>query len=161
MVICSFHSNVGYDSGRIPVFDFASLTLRAISDAVVDNGAWTGLHHVKLRDVEGNNRMQIVIGADSYYDGAIEIYRLDSNNVFTRIWTNIPARQEPDLLRQERLHRYQHRPAAVRHGRRPRVCRPGALKTAVPHGSWSSSGYALASSTRLIAFVPALQSRSI
>jgi hypothetical protein len=70
------------------VFDLASLTLRAISDPVVDNGAWTGVHDLKLRNVEGNNRMQIVIGADSYYDGAIEIYRFDSNNAFTRIWTN-------------------------------------------------------------------------
>ena len=88
LVICSFHSNAGYDSGRILVFDFASLTLRAISDPVVENGAWTGVHDLKLRNVEGNNRMQIVIGADSYYDGAIEIYRFDSNNTFTRIWTN-------------------------------------------------------------------------
>jgi hypothetical protein len=88
LVICSFHSNAGYDSGRILVFDFATLTLRAISDPVVDNGAWTGVHDLKLRDVEGNNRMQIVIGADSYYDGAVEIYRFDSNNTFTRIWTN-------------------------------------------------------------------------
>ena len=36
----------------------------------MDNGAWTGVHDLKLRNVEGNNRMQIVIGADSYYDGA-------------------------------------------------------------------------------------------
>ena len=88
LVICSFHSNAGYDSGRILVFDFATLMLRALSDPVVDNGAWTGVHDLKLRDVEGNNRLQIVIGADSYYDGVVEIYRFDSNNTFTRIWEN-------------------------------------------------------------------------
>lgn len=88
LVICSFSSNSGYDSGRILVFDLASLTLRAISDPVVDDAAWTGVHDLKLRDVEANGRMQIVIGADSYYDGAIEIYSFDSNNTFTRIWTN-------------------------------------------------------------------------
>src|SRR5437764_10750401 len=32
--------------------------------------------------------MQIVIGVDYLYNGAIEIYRFDPNNTFTRIWTN-------------------------------------------------------------------------
>jgi hypothetical protein len=32
--------------------------------------------------------MSIVIGADYLYDGAIEIYRFDPNNTFTRMWTN-------------------------------------------------------------------------
>jgi hypothetical protein len=32
--------------------------------------------------------MSVVIGADYFYDGAIEIYRFDPNNTFTRIWTN-------------------------------------------------------------------------
>jgi len=88
LVVCSMYSDATYGSGRILVFDFATLTLRAISDPVVDNGAWTGVHDLKLHDVDGNGRMQIVIGADSYYDGAIEIYRFDANNTFTRIWTN-------------------------------------------------------------------------
>jgi hypothetical protein len=88
LVICSLYSNAGYDSGRILVFDFATLALRAISNPVVDNYAWTGVHDLKLRDVEGNGRMQIVVGADYLYDGAIEIYRFDLNNSFTRIWTN-------------------------------------------------------------------------
>jgi hypothetical protein len=88
LVVCSTYSDAGYGSGRILVFDFATLALRAISDPVVDNSAWTGVHDLKLRDVEGNGRMSIVIGADYLYDGAIEIYRFDSNNTFTRIWTN-------------------------------------------------------------------------
>jgi hypothetical protein len=88
LVICSRYSNSTYDSGRILVFDLASLALRAISDPVVENVAWTGVHDLKLRDVEGNGRMSIVIGADYLYDGAIEIYRFDPNNTFTRIWTN-------------------------------------------------------------------------
>jgi hypothetical protein len=88
LAVCSFHSNAGYDSGRILVFDFDTLTLRAISDPVVDNYAWTGVHDFKLEDVENNGRMSIVIGADYLYDGAIEIYRFDSDNTFTRIWTN-------------------------------------------------------------------------
>jgi hypothetical protein len=88
LVICSRYSESGYGSGRILVFDLNTLTFRAISDPLVDNGAWTGVHDLKLRDVEGNGRMEIVIGADSYYDGAIEIYRFDSNSTFTRTWAN-------------------------------------------------------------------------
>jgi hypothetical protein len=88
LVACSSYSDAAYGSGRILVFDFATLALRAISDPVVDNNAWTGVHDLKLRDVEGNGRMEIVIAADYLYDGAIEIYRFDSNNTFTRIWTN-------------------------------------------------------------------------
>lgn len=88
LAICSLYSNAGYDSGRILVFDFATLALRAVSDPVVGNGAWTGVHDFKLRDVTGNGRMSIMIGADSFYDGAIEIYRFDPNNTFTQIWTN-------------------------------------------------------------------------
>jgi hypothetical protein len=88
LVICSVFSNSGYDSGRILVFDLATLSLRAISDPVVDDLAWTGVHDLKLRDVDGNGRMEIVIGADHLYDGAIEVYRFDANNTFTRTWTN-------------------------------------------------------------------------
>lgn len=88
LVVCSAYSDATYGSGRILVFDFATLALRAISDPVVDNVAWTGVHDLKLKDVENNGRMSIVIGADYLYDGAIEIYRFDSNNTFTRTWTN-------------------------------------------------------------------------
>src|ERR1043166_5074612 len=88
LVVCSAYSDATYGSGRILVFDFATLALRAISDPVVDNVSWTGVHDLKLKDVENNGRMSIVIGADYLYDGAIEIYRFDSNNTFTRTWTN-------------------------------------------------------------------------
>ena len=88
LVICSVSSEAGYDSGRILVFDLANLTLRGISAPVVDNGAWEGVRDLKLRDVDGDGRMEIIIAADSYYDGAVEIYRFDSNNTFTRTWTN-------------------------------------------------------------------------
>lgn len=88
LVICSTYSDATYGSGRILVFDLATLALRAISDPVVDNNAWTGVHDLKLRDVEGNGRMQIMIAADYLYDGTIEIYRFDPDNTFTRIWTN-------------------------------------------------------------------------
>jgi len=88
LVICSPYSEAEYSSGRILVFDFATLSLRAISDPVVDNTAWTGVHDFKLRDVEGNGRMDIVIASSYIYDGAVEIYRFDFDNTFTRVWSN-------------------------------------------------------------------------
>ena len=88
LVVCSYSSNSGYDSGRILVFDLATLTLRGISAPVVSDDAWTGVHDLKLRDVAQNGRMQIVIAAEYLYDGAIEVYDFDTSNVFTRTWTN-------------------------------------------------------------------------
>jgi hypothetical protein len=88
LVICSQGSEL-LDSPRILVFDLATLALRAISPPIIDNGfSVYGVGDLKLRDVQGNGRKQIVIGTDSVYDGVIVVYRFDSNNTFTRIWTN-------------------------------------------------------------------------
>ena len=88
LVICSTSSDAGYSSGRILVFDLGTLALRAVSPPVADGFSAYGVHDLKLRDVEGNGRMQIMIGTESGYDGLIEVYRFDSNNTFTRVWTN-------------------------------------------------------------------------
>jgi hypothetical protein len=88
LVISSTSSEAGYSSGRILVFDLGTLVLRAVSPPVADGFSAYGVHDLKLRDVEGNGRMQIVIATESGYDGLIEIYRFDANNTFTRIWTN-------------------------------------------------------------------------
>jgi hypothetical protein len=88
LVVCSYESDSSYDSGRILVFDLATLTLRGMSAPVVNNGAWTGVHDLKLRDLEGDGRSEVVLAADSYYDGAIEIYGFDPSNTFSLKWTN-------------------------------------------------------------------------
>ena len=88
LVFCSVQSDSGYSSGRILVFDLATLSLRAMSAPVVDNRAWTGVHDFKLRDVEGDGRMEIVLAADNLYNGVVEIYGFDSSNAFTLKWTN-------------------------------------------------------------------------
>ena len=87
IVICSQGSERG-EGGRILVFDLNTLALRAISQPILNIFAVYGVGDLKLRDVEGNGRMQIVIGTGSVYDGAIVVYRFDSNNTFTSIWTN-------------------------------------------------------------------------
>ena len=87
LVICSAYSDSQYASGRILVFDLATLSLRGISNPVTNSP--TGVYDLKLRDVEGNGRMQIVVGTEDFSIGAaVEVYRFDSNNAFTRIWTN-------------------------------------------------------------------------
>lgn len=88
MVVCSFGSNSGYDAGRILVFDLATLALRGMSAPVVENRAWTGVGDMKLRDLEGDGRMEIVLAASYIYDGVVEIHGFDTSNTFTRHWIN-------------------------------------------------------------------------
>jgi hypothetical protein len=88
LVLCSFESESSYESGRILVFDAATLDFRGISPGVVGNFSWTGVQDLKLRDVDGDGRMEIVIAADRLYDGVIEIYGFNSSNTFTLKWTN-------------------------------------------------------------------------
>jgi hypothetical protein len=90
LVICAYTNSQNYNAAaRIFVFDLATLTLRAISPFVVD-GTATSIHDLKLRDVNGDGRLEIVIATQSgyAYDGVIEIYSFDSSNAFTRIWAN-------------------------------------------------------------------------
>jgi len=86
LVACSVKTNQFADS-RILVFDVATLKLRAISSPVMDRNTPTGTHDLKLRDLKGDGRMEIVIAGDHGYQGDIEIYSFDSSNTFTRIWT--------------------------------------------------------------------------
>lgn len=88
LVVCSFEAESSYASGRILVFDLASLNLRGMSAPVVGSLSWMGVHDLKLCDLEGDGRMEIVVAADRLYDGVIEIYGFDSSNTFTLKWTN-------------------------------------------------------------------------
>lgn len=87
IVAVSYASEAEYDSGRILVFDAHGM-LRAISDPIVRGYAWTGTHDLKLYDVDGDGKMEIIVGADRLYDGVIEIYNFNADNTFTLNWTN-------------------------------------------------------------------------
>ena len=88
LVVCSWESESGYDSGRILVFDIETMALRGISAPIIQNRAWTGVRDLKLRDVDGDGRMDIILAADHLYDGTIEIYGFELSNTFTLKWTN-------------------------------------------------------------------------
>ena len=87
IVAASWESDSGYSSSRILVFD-ELFNLRAISPPIVGNFAWTGLHDLRLRDVDGDGSAEILVAADHLYDGVIEVYGFDASNSFTLKWTN-------------------------------------------------------------------------
>ena len=84
LVVCSYQSRSGYSSGRIVVFDLATLTLRGMSAPLGGFGTTLDL---KLREVDGDGRMEIVV-ATGAYGGKIEIYGFNSSNAFSLEWTN-------------------------------------------------------------------------
>jgi hypothetical protein len=88
VVFASTFSDSTYASGRIIVVDSRKMAVRAISPPVMENFAWTGLHDLKLRNLQGSGRMSILIAADNLYDGQLEAWSLSRNNTFTRTWTN-------------------------------------------------------------------------
>lgn len=84
IVFASWGSEADYDSGRIIVLDGRTLAVRAVSAPVVDNYSWTGLRDLRLADVDGNGRPEILVAADRLYDGALEAYRFTRKNAFVR-----------------------------------------------------------------------------
>ena len=88
LVICSASSDSDYNSGRILVFDLETMAFRGISPPVVNNYSWTGVRDLKLRDAEGDGRLEILIGGDYLYDGAAEIWSFSAGNTFTKQWAN-------------------------------------------------------------------------
>lgn len=88
IVTASWESDSGYGSGRILVFDGRTFELRGMSAPIVGGLSWTGLHDLRLRDVDGDGRAEILVATDRLYDGVVEIYGFDASNTFSLKWTN-------------------------------------------------------------------------
>jgi hypothetical protein len=88
MVVVSSDSDSGYGSGRILVFDAVDRRLRAISGPVMGDWSWVYVFDLRLRDVNGDGKQEILVAADWLYDGAIDIYSFDETNTFTLRWRN-------------------------------------------------------------------------
>ncbi|HEV2842065.1 MAG TPA: FG-GAP-like repeat-containing protein [Chthoniobacterales bacterium] len=87
LVVCT-RSGAGYDARRVLVFDIATLALRGMSAPIPGYNQYTQAHDLKLSDLEGDGRMEIVVAGRAGETGLIEIYGFDSSNTFTRKWTN-------------------------------------------------------------------------
>jgi outer membrane protein assembly factor BamB len=89
IVVASSTSDSSYGSGRIVVIDGNSLRVRGMSHGVAGGSfGWTGVHDLKLRDMNGDGRPEILIATDWRSDGLIEAYNFSTSNEFTRVWTN-------------------------------------------------------------------------
>lgn len=90
IVVASYTSDSGYQSGRIVVIDSRTLRVRAISAGVAGGwAAWTGVHDLKLRDLNGDGRLEIVVATDWLYDGLIEAYSFSAADEFALVWSNL------------------------------------------------------------------------
>lgn len=89
MVTASTSADAGYDSGRIVVLDGESLRVRGVSAPIVGNLSWEGLRDLRLRNVDADGALEIVVAADRLYDGVIEIYDfVRATGSFALKWTN-------------------------------------------------------------------------
>jgi hypothetical protein len=73
IVTASTSSDADRHGGRIVVLDPSTLRLRALSQPVADDSV-QGLHDLRLRNVDKDPELEIVVAADRHYDGHIEIY---------------------------------------------------------------------------------------
>jgi hypothetical protein len=74
IVVISFESNSSYGDGIVQIFNAVTHALEWKSDDNMFGGyAWTGIHDVKIGDVDDDSEQEIVVATDRLYDGAIYI----------------------------------------------------------------------------------------
>lgn len=78
-------SDSGYGAGRILVFNINPPSLQAISQEVSSGLGWSGTYEVKLRNVDADPELEMLVSSSTTYDGNIEIYDFDGST-FTKIW---------------------------------------------------------------------------
>ena len=74
IVFASFESGSGYDDGYVFIYDATTFQLEWQSPKNMFNGrAWTGIHALKIGDVDDDGVREIVVGTDDLRDGVIFI----------------------------------------------------------------------------------------
>jgi hypothetical protein len=74
IVFASFESFSGYGDGTIFIYDAATHALEWQSpDNIFGGHAWTGIHDVKIGDVNDDGEQEILVATDKLYDGAIYV----------------------------------------------------------------------------------------
>ena len=72
IVMVSFESNSGYDSGVIHIFDAVTHSLKW--QHMLDNMDWMGVRSVKIGDVDGDRKKEFIVATGDIYDGVIQVY---------------------------------------------------------------------------------------
>ena len=89
LVAVSSLSDAGYGGGRIIVIDAETLQLRAVSDAI--GSGFFPMQDLKLRNVDADASLEIVLAADHFYDGLLRIFDFDGvANTFSLKWSSTP-----------------------------------------------------------------------
>lgn len=86
LVTASSESKSGYSSGCILVFDPETLALRASSPPFANGHSIRGVQNLKLRDIDGDGRQEIVMAGDRSYNGLVEIYGFTDAGGFELEW---------------------------------------------------------------------------
>jgi len=91
LVVATSSAESGDGSGRVLVFDAATLKLRTISATAWSEyqSGYSGIHDLILRNIDNSPEMEILIATDSNEYGSAEIYRFDAtSSKVDRIWSN-------------------------------------------------------------------------
>ncbi len=88
IVAVSTSSDAGYGSGRIVVLDGQTFRVKAVSHELAAGQAWTGIHDIKLRNVDADRALEIVTASGAFYDGLIEIFDYAPSGPFPLTWQN-------------------------------------------------------------------------
>jgi hypothetical protein len=74
IVFASFKSDSGYSDGTIFIYDAETHALEWQSPSNMFGGnAWTGIHDLKIGDVDNDGVNEIVVATDKLYDGALYV----------------------------------------------------------------------------------------
>jgi hypothetical protein len=88
IVVASFESQSGYADGQIEIHDAATYALEWRSSSTLFGGlAWTGVHNLRLANVDADPQLEIIVGTDRLYDGTLYVidgvtHEVQSNTVY-------------------------------------------------------------------------------
>ena len=89
-------SDSGYGGSRIVVLDAKTRLVRAVSPAV--GSGFFPVEDLRLRNVDADPALEIVLGTDYFYDGQATILKFDgATNSFTQIWSSTPPASNSPL----------------------------------------------------------------
>lgn len=89
IITISFESESGYDSGILTIYDAQSKEIEFRSDGNFFNGMWEGVFNVEIGDFANDGDIDIVVAADSVYDGTIWVIDGDSHTIEAMQTSNV------------------------------------------------------------------------